>query len=95
MERRDFIKLGLGAAAAVVLPASEIVQPVLGEFNVRGVVATSRPEFFILDDYDGRPFSNQVLQRLRLEDFVSEIPAWTSPVYKDRSLVEAWKDATS
>lgn len=95
MQRRDFVKLGLGAAIAATLPDPEDVQPILSEFNVRGAVAVERPEFFILDDYDGRPLSNQVLQCLRLEDFTHEIPDWTFPVYRDRSLVETWKDATS
>lgn len=38
MERRDFIKLGLGAAAAAVLPIPEVVQPTIGGFTPRGEI---------------------------------------------------------
>lgn len=38
MKRRDFIKLGIGAAAATVLPVPEVAQPVLGGFTPRGEV---------------------------------------------------------
>ena len=45
MQRRDFIKLGLGAAAMVALPVPEVAQPVVGGFTPRGemtIVAMNR-----------------------------------------------------
>ena len=45
MERRDFIKLGLGAAAAVVLPIPEVARSAVGGFTPRGemtIIAMNR-----------------------------------------------------
>ena len=45
MQRRDFIKRGLGEAAMVALPVPEVAQPVVGGFTPRGemtIVAMNR-----------------------------------------------------
>ena len=45
MERRDFIKLGFGAAAATVLPVPEVAQSTVGGFTPRGemtIIAMNR-----------------------------------------------------
>lgn len=45
MQRRDFIKLGLGAAATAVLPVPEVAKSTVGGFTPRGgmtIIAMNR-----------------------------------------------------